>query len=834
MANYNSNYEIAQEISRRIGVEPVPFESVYEISLAIYNELGGEPAEFDSVYEILLGILPLVEGGIASKVIDDSVITTNKTWSSSKINEEIQAVAGTANSDIEGKSTEDFHFVTELPQEAEEDEQVVIKGENADTLYEYVSSAWVEQTPDANKLYFDTENEALYSYVTADQQFAPVSMVNTIVVGSNLNTNAALKAIKTPGVYSVVQRLHSTTKGDYIKNWTLTVEGVDYDEYERTDSVYQRIQSNYTIQKRTWSSTRATNDGWSSFSTYYAGEIKDSTTSKYYTWSSNKLNTELTNKANKVDYTIGMALPSQGNIPVLDLTPLNSTTTEGVYSIVVKTDLLTGTEEFVGFGQIAVINAQEMGATLQAIKITYNAEATKTVEITRMSEDGVNWEEHNFTDAVIDDIQNPYASFPWSTYSASKIRELLAAKQGTLTAGTGISISGDTISCTVQPTPALEAGQNIEITDNKIAAKGYEYNQNLKSFTINPTSVLNMTSFLPPSVPGLSDVQLSGAANTTTYTYSGADAAAFDSMVDMLINAGIGVSIDGISYAFIVSADTTNHTITLDVTLNASSAISNSVIQAFVQVLPVTISGAANTTTYTVSDNSGQDILAAVKDFLSRGLQISVDGYPVTNVTSIDTTGSTITLSQTLSSEAISDANVLAFIWKMNIASGLGSFVEGSGATASGQVSHAEGDHTTASGENSHAEGGYGTTASGNSSHAEGLSTTANGEDSHAEGAYTITNNIAEHAEGLYNVSHTSSATTAQNAKTQHSIGVGKYNERKNAFEIMQNGDMYVLGVGGYQGTDTNVQDPSIKTLQAYIASLEARITALEGNSTVE
>ena len=89
MANYNSNYEIAQEISRRIGTEPIPFESVYEICLTIYNELGGDPTEFESVYEILLGILHIVEGGIASKIINDSTITTDKTWSSSKINKSI-------------------------------------------------------------------------------------------------------------------------------------------------------------------------------------------------------------------------------------------------------------------------------------------------------------------------------------------------------------------------------------------------------------------------------------------------------------------------------------------------------------------------------------------------------------------------------------------------------------------------------------------------------------------------------------------------------------------------------------------------------------------------
>ena len=63
MANYLSNYEIAQTISEKIGVSPIPFDSVYSIALKIYKELGGEETQFDNVYSILLGILPLAEGG---------------------------------------------------------------------------------------------------------------------------------------------------------------------------------------------------------------------------------------------------------------------------------------------------------------------------------------------------------------------------------------------------------------------------------------------------------------------------------------------------------------------------------------------------------------------------------------------------------------------------------------------------------------------------------------------------------------------------------------------------------------------------------------------------
>lgn len=449
-------------------------------------------------------------------LLNNSDTTSTSTWSSSKINEEIQAVGGTADSEFDGKTTEDFRFVTELPKEATEGEQVVIKGENVDTLYKYVSGAWAEQTPDATILYFDTENEALYSYVSAEKQFATISSVNTIVVGKNLNTSKALKAIKTPGTYSVLQRTSSTTKGEYTKKWTLTVEGVDYDEYELTDSVYQRIQSNVTIQKRTWSSTRTTNDGWTNFSTYYAGEIKDTTTSKYYTWSSSKINSEI--EAHSDGYV------------------WNAST--GGFAEKYKQDAGDG-------GQVLANTANALGAHAE---------------------------------------------------------------------GYGCTASGD-------------YGSHAE-------------------------------------------------------------------------------------------------------------------------------------------------------------------------------------------------GNV-------SVASGYVAHAEGNRTTSSGIASHTEGVHTIASNKGAHAEGGE-TKATGSQSHAEGGFTTAEGLNSHAEGEGTIATTLAEHAEGNYNISHKANDTYGNAGNTQHSVGIGSPSTHKNAFEIMQNGDMYVLGVGGYKGTDTKVQDATIKTLQEYIASLEARIAALE------
>lgn len=74
--------------------------------------------------------------------------------------------------------------------------------------------------------------------------------------------------------------------------------------------------------------------------------------------------------------------------------------------------------------------------------------------------------------------------------------------------------------------------------------------------------------------------------------------------------------------------------------------------------------------------------------------------------------------------------------------------------------------------------------------------------DSNAEGKGTITRNIGENANGTFNVSNTGSEDSK---KTIHSIGIGtKDSDRSNALEIMQNGDIYLYGVGGYEGDNTS------------------------------
>ena len=128
------------------------------------------------------------------------------------------------------------------------------------------------------------------------------------------------------------------------------------------------------------------------------------------------------------------------------------------------------------------------------------------------------------------------------------------------------------------------------------------------------------------------------------------------------------------------------------------------------------------------------------------------------------------------------------------------SHAEGRGSKATGDVSHAEGLGTYAIGDHTHAEG-QNTHAVGLNAHAEGLRGWANGQHSHAEGVDTVTSNTAEHAEGKFNKSNKADGSFGSAGNTLHSIGIGtSASDRKNASEVMQNGDVYLIGVGGYDG----------------------------------
>lgn len=138
---------------------------------------------------------------------------------------------------------------------------------------------------------------------------------------------------------------------------------------------------------------------------------------------------------------------------------------------------------------------------------------------------------------------------------------------------------------------------------------------------------------------------------------------------------------------------------------------------------------------------------------------------------------------------------------------------EGRETKAVGETSHAEGLSSEANGIVSHAEGRK-TLANGEYSHAEGRETEANGKYSHTEGFTTITYNEAEHASGKYNnsIEKTESNTIAD--ATLFSIGIGdSKKQRKNAFEVKQNGDIYIEGVVGTVQSNINNSNTTLDVL---------------------
>ena len=149
---------------------------------------------------------------------------------------------------------------------------------------------------------------------------------------------------------------------------------------------------------------------------------------------------------------------------------------------------------------------------------------------------------------------------------------------------------------------------------------------------------------------------------------------------------------------------------------------------------------------------------------------------------------------------------------------GANSHAEGQLTNASGVNSHAEGQETEAVGVNSHAEG-YKTHANKNNSHAEGDSTVASGLNSHAEGQATMAGAANAHAEGQGTVTsevcgHVAGMYNAVVANGLFNFGIGSSNDkRKSAMIITNEGKVYFIDAGGYDGGTSITNAKSIQDI---------------------
>lgn len=126
------------------------------------------------------------------------------------------------------------------------------------------------------------------------------------------------------------------------------------------------------------------------------------------------------------------------------------------------------------------------------------------------------------------------------------------------------------------------------------------------------------------------------------------------------------------------------------------------------------------------------------------------------------------------------------------------------GTNALGVVANAikMGENTTAAAVCSFAMG-TSTLADGYRSFAGGVASRARAESTFAYGTYVDSLQYCETAFGKYNASNKASSTFGDSGNTLFSVGNGDYNARHNAFEIRQNGDIYIT----INGQDVKLQD---------------------------
>lgn len=176
------------------------------------------------------------------------------------------------------------------------------------------------------------------------------------------------------------------------------------------------------------------------------------------------------------------------------------------------------------------------------------------------------------------------------------------------------------------------------------------------------------------------------------------------------------------------------------------------------------------------------------------------------------------------------------YTYKFSAAIGYASHVEGMSNLTPTCSATLEGldEGTTASFVNgaNHAEGA-GNLAGAAASHAEGIRNEIgdNAYASHAEGIKNITQNRAEHASGQYNKSNKATDTFGDSGNTLFSVGCGTSDaDRKNAFEVMQDGTCKYYDVDTGEQIDVGVAKELSKPFDLTIGSTTKKV---DGKSTV-
>lgn len=447
----------------------------------------------------------------------------------------------------------------------------------------------------------------------------------------------------------------------------------------------------------------------------------------------------------------------------LDYTGINNITETGVYTL----DVSMMEMATMGIAQMEVTNMPDFsGGVIQNIII--NMQGATPILVVRQYLNNV------WTEIVSTNLEN-LTDNVFSGYIYDGDNSTIKSRFANILTYSAPKI--DTLLSSKQNT--LIPDNNISLQNNVINAVGYEYNATNASITLNGVYYDLQTAKVASFSQNDLTVTLDSSAGFGTVDYFAAK--------------------NGGEYAKVVAVN--GLTLTLEHWINNINV---------------------GDSTYIVSVNVATNMFAVAEGCATNAKGIgshSEGGYTLANKNFTHAEGY-----KTVADYAYAHAE-----GQQTTASGrYGAHSEGRQTQALGYSSHAEGSNNTASGNYSHAEG-YQTIASSDYAHTEGYQTNATTTGTHAEGVGTVANNWAQHSQGIYNLSHQDSNylnVLHSAANTVFSIGDGTAaNDRKNAFEIMQNGDIYAVGVGGYNGTDTKIQDANIKTLQEVVNSTSTALS---------
>ena len=261
------------------------------------------------------------------------------------------------------------------------------------------------------------------------------------------------------------------------------------------------------------------------------------------------------------------------------------------------------------------------------------------------------------------------------------------------------------------------------------------------------------------------------------------------------------------------------------------------VTAAALNALNEEISGKVDTSAFTAYSATVETALSGKQDTLSAGTNITISGNVISaegggkaieagrgiSVTT-GTTADTVSFNLPISAGTGSDSIIMGS--ENNIASGTRSFAGGGAdsilkVSATKSYAFAYGTGVNAKGQYS-AVFGSGNSVEANGAFAAGYNNLVYGNFGVGLGQKIISNNDNEVSLGVYNASNKANTTWGDSGNTLFSVGNGTANNaRHNAFEIRQNGDIY-LSSGG---TDIKLQD--------YLGGSSITVdTALDSGST--